>query len=251
MRAAIPVPGGPGARECRFLGQTAVVPWSISALVVTYADREYVATKRVKQGKATLAPPFATLAEWIADTWTIAVLNVIYDRPAVLARQPRLQVIVEHETDLQKCFDGLNFDPVKQQAIAARFRELVNLEGGRRFSVDGLLVVFSSFSRVARQEADSRVTDKEVEGLQRSIANAALWTIARCFGRVDFLFYTDEQARAHAKAGFLDTYADVYFELLRPHDEFGYLRRSEFAVRFDSKENFDKNYDGNWFYYFK
>jgi hypothetical protein len=111
--------------------------------------------------------------------------------------------------------------------------------------------VFSSFAPLARQEADSRVTDKQVEGLRRSLAETALWTIARCFGRVDFMFYTDEQARAHAKAGFLDTYADSYFELLRPHDEFGYLSRSRFAVRFDSKENFEKKYDGSWFYYFK
>ena len=40
-------------------------------------------------------------------------------------------------------------------------------------------------------------------------------------------------------------------ELLRPHDEFGYLSRWRFAVRFDSKENFDRKYDANWFYYFK
>jgi hypothetical protein len=221
------------------------------ALVVTYTDPEYVATKLVKQGQAILAAPFATLAEWIASTWQVAVLNVIYDRPAVLARRPRLQVIVENCTDLEQCFEGLNFDPAKQQAIAARFGELVNLDAGRKYSIDGLLVVFSAFAPLARQEADSRVTEGQVEALQARIGNRALWQIARCFGRVDFLFFTDEEARAHTEAGFLHTYADLYFDLLRPHDEFGYLSRSRFAVRFDSKENFEKTYDGNWFYYFK
>ena len=219
--------------------------------MVTYTDPEYVATKLIRKGKGSLAPLFATLAGWIADTWQTVVLNVIYDRPATLARRPRLQVIVEDEDDLRKCRDGLNFDRVKQQAIAERFCELVSADGGRKYHVQDLLVVFSSFAPLARQEADSLITDKQVEGLQTRIANPALWTIARCFGRVDFMFYTDEQARAHENGGLLEAYADLYFELLQPNDEFGYLTRRRFAVRFDSKEHFDRKYDGNWFSYFR
>jgi hypothetical protein len=101
--------------------------------LVVYTDPEYVATKLVKQGKAAVAPPFDELAHWIAGTWQITVLNVIYDQIVVVTRRPRLQVIVEDDADLQKCRDGLNFDPVKQQAIAARFREIVNQDRERRY----------------------------------------------------------------------------------------------------------------------
>jgi hypothetical protein len=76
-----------------------------------------------------------------------------------------------------------------------------------------------------------------------------LWTIHRCFGRVVFLFFTDEQAQAHAKGGLLEAYADLYFEVLQRHDEFRYVRRDRFGIEFDSKENFDKNYRSNWFFY--
>ena len=55
--------------------------------------------------------------------------------------------------------------------------------------------------------------------------------------------------RKWAGDGCRDTYADLYFALLQQRDEFGYLRRSRFAVEFDSKENFDSNYASNWFYY--
>lgn len=47
------------------------------------------------------------------------------------------------------------------------------------------------------------------------------------------------------------TWADTYFEIARRYDDFGYLTRAEIAIRVDSKENFDVNYSGNWFYYFK
>jgi len=35
--------------------------------------------------------------------------------------------------------------------------------------------------------------------------------------------------------------------LRRGRDEFGYLRGEAFEVRFDSKQNFDENYEGNWY----
>ena len=47
------------------------------------------------------------------------------------------------------------------------------------------------------------------------------------------------------------TWADTYFEIAKYHDEFGYLTRPEIAILVDSKETFEANYSGNWYYYFK
>ena len=43
----------------------------------------------------------------------------------------------------------------------------------------------------------------------------------------------------------------MYFEILKAYDEFGYLVEKDFAVNFDSKQNFDDNYESNWYYYYK
>jgi len=110
-------------------------------------------------------------------------------------------------------------------------------------------VVFSAFAPLAREEADNLITDAELSAFQRRIADPQLWTIHRCFARVVFMFFTEEQKHTRARAGFGETYADGYFELLQQHDEFKYLNRSQFAVEFDSKENFDKKYQGSWFFY--
>lgn|GEM_PF-4921792 len=44
--------------------------------------------------------------------------------------------------------------------------------------------------------------------------------------------------------------ATAYVDLIRPHDEFGYFAgKEDFPVAFDSKEVFDREYNGSWFYY--
>ena len=57
--------------------------------MITASDREYKATKSIKQGKKCLVAPFDELAQWIAATWKVTVLNVIYDRANSL-HAPRL-----------------------------------------------------------------------------------------------------------------------------------------------------------------
>src|SRR5438874_2402698 len=89
-----------------------------SVVLITSSDDEYKATKRIKQGNANLVAPFDELAAWIGDRWHVTVPNVIYDRPNDL-HAPRIQVILEHETDAHVFRDGFNFDETKQQEIAS------------------------------------------------------------------------------------------------------------------------------------
>ena len=90
-----------------------------------------------------------------------------------------------------------------------------------------------------------------MEALKARIGNPHIWEISRCFGYVTFFFFSDDQVRRYEEEGKRGIYARMYFELLKPHDEFDYLRESDFNVKFDSKQNFDDNYRGNWLYYYK
>jgi hypothetical protein len=218
--------------------------------VITPADSEYKATKRIKQGREHLTPQFDELARWIASTWQVTVLNVIYDGRNSLGA-PRLQVILEHQSDALKFHSGVNFDQKKQHAIKTRFLEMVAQMRTPTFDVDGLFVVFSAFAPLARQEADSRLPEKELKALKARIGNPDLWEISRCFGSVTFFFFTDAQTKRYESEGKRTEYAKMYFELLKRHDEFGYLEEKEFTVAFDSKQNFDENFESSWFYYYR
>ena len=217
--------------------------------MIGYQDEEYQATKLVKLGDAWLEPPFDELAEWISETWQVTVLNVIYDRRNEL-HAPRLQIILEHAADAGKFRDGLNFDDGKQAAIVDRFCEMVSTRPND-FDVTGLFVVFSAFAPIAHEEADARISEEDVEALRLQIGDPELWYISRFFGRVTFFFYTNQQVKKRETNGSRAAYARSYFALLKPHDEFGYLREDEFTVAFDSKQNFDRNCNGNWYKYYR
>jgi hypothetical protein len=135
--------------------------------------------------------------------------------------------------------------------IAKRFIELTDGDDTQQFDLDGLFVVFSAFAPIAKEEADGKLTDKQIESLQNRIGNPDLWCISRCFSHVTFMFYTDEQAANHEAAGKRTAYAREYFAILKPKDEFDYLSVDDFSVQFDSKQNFDDNYQSNWYYYYK
>ena len=218
--------------------------------MITPLDKEYKNTKRIKQGRRQLAPPFGELAEWIGSKWNATVLNVIYES-ANSPHVPRLEVILEHEHDVEKFQWGRKSDPKKRDAIAAKFLEIIERDNLPGCEVDGQFVVFSAFAPLAKQEADSQLTEAQIKALQIRIGNPHLWLISRNFGNVTFFFYTDEQVRQHEGMGQKEVFAKMYFEILKPHDEFGYLQETDFTVIFDSKQNFNKKYHGNWFFYYK
>ncbi|MDW5441667.1 hypothetical protein [Polaromonas sp. SM01] len=218
--------------------------------MITSSDAEYKATRQIKRGIAQLVAPFDELAAWIGDKWAVTVLNVIYD-PCNELHAPRLQVVLEHQKDSESFRDGFNFDHEKQRAIALRFMGMITRQSVHRYDVEGLFVVFSAFSPIARQDADSKIPDQEIEALKLRIANPDLWTISRFFAHPTFMFYTDAQAKAYAVAGKREAYAHQYFKILKQYDEFGYISEDGFAVQFDSKQNFDENYKSNWYNYYR
>jgi len=61
--------------------------------------------------------------------------------------------------------------------------------------------------------------------------------------------WIDAQLKAHQDKGVRDLYIREYSRLTEQYDEFGYLRTRGISVSLDSKENFDTNFQGNWFYY--
>ena len=65
------------------------------------------------------------------------------------------------------------------------------------------------------------------------------------------MFYTDDHIRIYEALGCKASYSRLYYEILKPNDEFGYLTLANFSASFDSKQNFDTNYKGNWFFYYK
>ena len=234
--------------------------------MIVPSDKDYKETKLIKQGKASLNPYFKPLAGWIEKNYNVKVLNIYYDitTGAYNNAFPRLNIIFEHWEDQLKFRDSLgNFDSDRQKAIAKKFDELVNgnkqtipfwsfIETTKpKYDTYGLLVIFSSFKPIARDEANESIPQPEIDAFKTNLNNPEVWGISRFGAGVTTFFYTQEQADSAKSNNYLQLIADKYFEILKQYDEFNYFDRQTFSISVDSKENFDKNYQSSWFYYYR
>lgn len=221
--------------------------------MIVPSDPDYVETKLVKQGKHALTPLFKDLADWISTRYPgVSVLNIYYDRVRSTAEimLPRLSVIFEWEREARafRAPDGLNYDQIKQTAIAAKFEELLSDRHERPFDTNRLFVIFCAFEPVARLETIWRVRSEELAQLQRELNNPAIWKIRSDFRGMCVFFHTDAQLQG-LEDSFKAQYSNAFAKIVSAYDEFGYFLRQPAQVTFDSKENFENNYQGNWFFY--
>ena len=212
-------------------------------------------------GQKTMNPDFKDLADWIDKTYDVRTINIIYDTfIAARRKQSRLQICFEFERERLIFRDDtrINFDTDKQTAIATKFKEILRMKNGltgfirsSRYVTDNILIVFSAFKPVARIEANEKIPQEKVKDLQKELDNPDLWLISKAFGGVTFFLYLDDQVRKYEGSKIKKDWTDKYFDLLERYDEFKYFKRKGFSINLDSKENFDKNYESNWYYYYK
>jgi hypothetical protein len=235
--------------------------------MITPSDDDYKDTKMIKQEKTVLSYPFNELSAWINMTYGVTTLNICYDLIKLSNNRPRLNIIFEHKTDEKnfRCKDG-NYNKEIQTAIANKFQELIKIRDlhnkgiikgllgnkeKRQFDTKDIWVIFSSFEIVARIEANESIPEQKIEELKVRINNKDVWEIVRCFSYTTFFFYTDSQVEESLHNGIREKLTKEYYVLLKEYDEFNYFNEESFSIYLDSKENFDKNYQSSWFYYFK
>lgn len=136
----------------------------------------------------------------------------------------------------------------KNKSILAK---LLNTDTVQKYKTKNIWVIFSSFEPIAKIEANELIPQEKINELKIKINSNELWEISRCFSSTTFFFYTDEQVRENTYNGMSQILTKEYFNLLKTYDEFDYIKREDFSVYLDSKENFDNNYKSNWYYYYK
>lgn len=230
------------------------------------SDKDYQLTKNIKQGKARINQEFQELAGWIDRKYGVNTLNVIYDEEGGM---PRLQICLEFESDKAKFYitdkNVFKFDEVKQAEIVVFLKQSLIIQGlleeksflfffkkrFLKFNLDNVYVYFTAFENIAKQEANGNVSQAQIVKLENEIHNKDLWKIVNGFVMPIFFLHTEEQVAKHQNTEFRVFCSNRFYELLAPFDEFNYYKKYEYIISFDSKENFENRYDGNWYYYFR
>jgi len=217
--------------------------------MVSPSEKVYIETKNIKKGFSKLTSPFAELADWIFLNFGVRPLNIIYD---ILEhnKRPRLQVIFEFYKDNIAFITDNGFpNPSRQEKVQEAFHAIILKD--QKYVTENLFVLFSSFEPIAKEEANGKISNQKLDELEANLNDKEIWKIQRNFSTGIFFFYSDDQVKQNEFNGKKEHLKKEYFKLIKDCDEFGYFDESNFFIKLDSKENFDKNYQSNWFYYFK
>jgi len=229
------------------------------------SDKDYKSTKKIKQGISKIKDEFEPLAKWIDQKYEVNTLNIVFDYIKNNKSHPRLQICLEYAKDKGKFMNNktYNFSKRKQKEIAEKFKELTlkhekeknqNLIKkllGLPHRTDSLYVYFTDFQSIAKIEANESIPKEKIEKLKLDFNNKDIWEITKVFSGVTCFLYTDKQLKKYQLSEIHRQWNEQYFDLLKDYDEFGYFNKDYFSIDLDSKQNFDKNYDSNWYYYYK
>ena len=233
--------------------------------MIVSTDPDYLDTKLIKQGIKNLDPIFQELADWINQKFDTPVLNIYYDKIDVDKNRPRLSIIFEYYQSVEKFRDKIgNYETEKQNLIANQFRQLLKSKlipsrsffdrlfkksYASKFDTDRLLVIFSAFETIAKEEVNHKIQKGEIDKLKQELSSKDVWEIYRELATTTYFFYTDKQIEDYKADGTTQMMTQQYFEILKKYDEFDYMKPDTYSLTFDSKENFDKNFESNWFWY--
>ncbi len=219
------------------------------------SDKLYIETKSIKLGKKAIKKEFQKLANWAKHNLNITILNGYFslkNRNTL----PSLHIVFE----LQKDYNQLHGDPEYpynqkyNKLISSNFlriMEELKIDGFANYHGEDFHMSYSVFSKVAIIECLNNLNKSDLNQIKEKYLSKGLWEISIQHGSV-IIFYTIEtEIESNNKSGVNKEIENKIKDLTHQYDEFRYLEEESIFFGYDSKENFDKKYNGNWHNYYR
>ncbi|SEC82602.1 hypothetical protein SAMN04489761_3694 [Tenacibaculum sp. MAR_2009_124] len=229
------------------------------------SDKSYKTAKAIKLGNTKIKEEFKLLAKWIDNKYKVKTLNIIFDYIDNKISCPRLQICLEFSKDKGSFMNNrtFNWNKNKQKEIKNKFTELVDIENiskrsnwihkifGFRYNMTNLYVHFTDFESIAKIEANENIPKEKIEDLKLSLQNEGIWDIVPISSSVIYFLDTNQKVKECRDSNIHKKWNNQYFNILKEHDEFRYFKKGSFRIHLDSKENFEKKYNSNWYSYLR
>lgn len=216
-------------------------------------DKLFSVARSAKLGKTRLPPVLAQLQAWIQTELHVGVVHIVLDRIDIgpCVGRPRLTVILETDADYKSWkTDAVTIRPEVERRVVSQFTKLAEADSDTVDTGDVLLTL-DNFSDECLGRACSAFLKSKAHRIVREFASARIWKIDG-FSRLLVVFFeTDKEIQVNTDNGTCAKISERCFDGVKRHDEFDYLSESSFRLKFDSKENVDKNFNGNLFYYWR
>ena len=213
-------------------------------------DVVYEGTKQIALGKAKRSPMLIELSDWFIRTYSVKILNIQFSKLKIPnTKRYRLDVIIENTEDYQKMYvQALEPNEAYQQQIAAEFQQLaLKYHFASKRQLKDIFVIYNDFSEEAKTEANWKAI-KEIKQFI-TIKYPYVWDVIAIFSNSVVFYYSDQDIVTYENNGSSKMIEDDYYSILKAYDVLDYFTRENINLKFDSKENLDKNYGGNLFYY--
>jgi hypothetical protein len=216
-------------------------------------DPLFSLVRSAKLGRVTLEPVLARLRDWIHSEFQVSVIHIVFDHVEFgpFSARPRLNVILETDSDFDSWKQNVvTIRPEFEQRVISKFIELA-ASGPAIYDIDGLFLILDNFADACLCRASHAFLDRDANRVTRYFSLAHVWKIDGFARQIAVFFDSEERMRLKAKDGTCEEISKQCFQAMKPYDEFGYLTDDTFRLRFDSKENLDKRFKGNLFYYWR
>jgi hypothetical protein len=218
----------------------------------TLTDKSQFQARAIKQGKHTLATVHLEIMDWITKQFDVHALDFSCETRETSKGSPQqlIHLILETVEDVKQ----MQADRAHNTVIAERFLKYFKSADSANHILDPLKS--NVFPVEANPFPDIIVTYRPLKALPGEILQEMLddetrailktfesvWTISQAV----IFYYTDAQVKENLANG---TSSKINEKLAQVENKFGFSGGSDY--RFDSKESFDRDYEGNWYYYWK
>ena len=237
--------------------------------------KSYKRTLAVLRKKVALAPIFAELKCFIESEFGITIFDIVFKKYNIfnkpkeysLAYGKRYQLTCqvasneERESMQNKIRVAdigeypaytMRFDEQKRTQIIAKFLELAkkhNFSTAAKINEIWLDYYFSFSIDYMNFIVNKIEAATSNEMMHKYKVDADIWRIESSGYGITVFYTTEKKKERNEQNGISDAIKNEYFAVIKTIDEFGFYK--EEYIRFDSKENLDKNYDGSLYYYFR
>jgi len=217
--------------------------------------KTYIETRRLKLGEKVLPEHFKVLQAWINSHYEINALNIVFDKIDIGPHKgsPRLNVIIDKESDYQKMFRK-PFVPIEKhtKAIAKRFVKIIKDSGfERKYDLDNILVIYSDYSYDSMSKVCELFIQNDKKNIMSKFVDSNIWDMTGFSSWIVVFYMTVTDLNENIKNGTNENIKNECLRLIKHYDEFDYFNEKTLKLTFDSKQNLDENYQGNSFFYFR
>ncbi|WP_133259575.1 hypothetical protein [Pseudochryseolinea flava] len=220
-------------------------------------DKSYRQARAIKAGTYRLPLVYQDFVDWLSRQFNVSVLDFACETKETSKglKQQLLYVIVERVSDAAR----LESDRGNDIRIAHEFVSYFSSLDAEARTIDPLKSnVFAlntdPYPEVIiayrpLEEIEKKIVDEKIKSECHAVIRkyGEVWTMS---DNVIF-FYTDQQVMENQINGEAKKLLQEILSIMKKYDEFGYFGTHSLSFRFDSKESFDRDFQGNWYYYWK